>query len=279
MIKDITKIDVKLPSREFVTNKGDAGRVLVVGGNIGMCGAAAFATLSAYRMGCGLVRAHVHPENRIPMQTLVPESVISFWEEDEFGYIDECLCWADAVLVGVGLGKGEYQKRVLKRILSNCKVPLVLDADALNIISEHPFLLSKLPETTVLTPHMAELSRLTGVSVCDIKKDVFSLLEKHFKDTGACVIAKDSTTSVFMPDNKKYTCSLGDSSLSTAGTGDVLAGIIVSLLAQKMSLSDAVVSALYIHGTAGKSAGERLSQYSVMARDVIDEIPKIIKEI
>ncbi len=278
MIKDITKFDVTLPLRDFITNKGDAGRVLIVGGNIGMCGAAAFAASSAYRTGCGLVRAHVHPENRIPMQVLVPECVISLWEEDEFRYIDECLEWADAVLVGVGFGKGEYQKRVLKRIISKCKVPLVLDADALNIISQHPFLLRKLPENTVLTPHMAELSRLTGVSVEDIKKDVFACLETYFKNTCASVIAKDSVTSVYLSDNSKYTCSVGDSSLSTAGTGDVLAGVLVSLFAQKMSLCDAIVSAVYIHGAAGKSAGERLSSYSVMARDVIDQIPQIIKE-
>ena len=279
MIKDITKFDVKLPARERITNKGDAGRVLIVGGNTGMCGAAAFAATSAYRTGCGLVRAHVHPENRIPMQTLVPECVISLWEDDEYSYIDECLEWADAVLIGVGFGKGEYQKRVLKRIIANCKVPLVLDADALNIISEHPFLLSKLPENTVLTPHMAELSRLTGVSVEDIKKDVFACLSSHFKNTRASVVAKDSVTSVYVSETQRFTCSVGDSSLSTAGTGDVLAGIVVSLLAQKMSVHDALLSAVYIHGAAGKSAGERLSQYSVMARDVIEEIPKIIKEI
>ena len=129
---------ITLPSRDSVTNKGDAGRVLVVGGDVGMCGAAFFAAEPAYRMGCGLVRVYTHPENRIPLQTLLPEAVLSFWEDGaDTPILDSCLEWADAVIIGVGFGRGDRQKRILKKVIGASSGPVVVDADALNIISEH----------------------------------------------------------------------------------------------------------------------------------------------
>ena len=274
---EITKDMFSLPSRENVTNKGDAGRVLIVGADIGMCGAAAFAAESAYRSGCGLVRAYIHPENRIPMQTLVPEAVLSFWEEDKsFTSLSDAIEWADCVLVGVGFGQGEKQKQILRFVLENCKKPLVLDADALNIISKSRTLFSKIPTGTVLTPHLLELSRLTGTSVEEIKKDTFGILYKAF-DTSFNVCAKDSVTKILTTDKKEYRCSQGDSSLSTGGTGDVLAGITASLIAQGMEPSKALPISVYIHALSGKSAGQRLGPRSVIARDVIREMPNILK--
>ena len=273
---EITKEMFSLPSRENVTNKGDAGRVLIVGADVGMCGAAAFAAESAYRSGCGLVKAYIHPENRIPLQTLVPEAVLSFWEEKDFENLSVSLEWADAVLVGVGFGQGEKQKQILKFILKNCKKPLVLDADALNIISKSQALFSKIPSGSVLTPHILELSRLTGASIERIKEDTIGVLLKAF-DTNFNVCAKDSVTRIITTDKNEYQCSQGDSSLSTGGTGDVLAGMITSFAAQGMSPSKALIAGVYLHALSGKSAGQRLGVRSVIARDVIAEIPNIIK--
>ncbi len=269
---------IHLPSRNNVTNKGDAGRVLVVGGDVGMCGATFFAAEAAYRMGCGLVKIYTHPENRIPLQTLLPEAVLSFWEEGtDTPVLDAALGWADAVVVGVGLGTGEWQKKILKKVISS-PLPIVIDADALNIIAQHKTLLSHVPSKAVLTPHIAELSRLTGDSVEKIKEDTFAVLKKSFSHLDITVVAKDCKAFILTDDNEEYLSSSGDSSLSTGGTGDILAGMIASLAAQKIEPSAASVTATYLHGRAGAVAGKRLGVRSVIARDVLASISEVLKE-
>ncbi len=271
MIK-VTDEIITIPSRDGITNKGDAGRVLIIGGNVGMCGAVAFAAESAYRTGCGLVRACVHSDNRIPMQILVPEAVLSFWDDG----IDESLEWADAVVIGVGFGVGETQKKLLKKVINCCNKPVVIDADGLNILAKSQMLISHLNDKVVLTPHLAELSRLTGESIDNIKNNIFKILCDKFPRV--TVAAKSDVTCIRCLNGEEYASASGDSSLSTGGTGDVLAGMIGSFLAQGMALDRAVVSAVYLHGKAGKKAGERLGQHGVIARDVIAEIPSVLKE-
>ena len=278
-MKSLTKEIISLPSRENITNKSDAGRVLIVGADLGMCGAACFSAKAAYRSGCGLVRAHIHFENRIPMQTLVPEAVLSFWEDGvDMPNLEQGLEWAHSVLVGIGFGKGETQKRILKKIVRESKKPLVIDADGLNILSENKALLKHLPRGTVLTPHPAELSRLTGESVEDITKDPVSILEKHFNNMGITVVAKNVRTVIFHLDNTVSECSLGNSSLSTGGTGDILAGMAASFMAQGLTSDASADAAVYFHALAGRSAGEALGQRSVMAGDVVDAIHKVLKD-
>ncbi len=272
-MKHFTEKDLFLPSRACVTNKGDAGRVLVIGGNVGMCGAAAFAALGAYRTGCGLVDVYTHPDNRIILQTLVPEAVLSFWQED-LAALDMLVRRADAVLIGVGFGTGEREKKILERTMELVRAPLVIDADGLNILASSRNLISRLPENTVLTPHLLELSRLTGLEIEKVKADVFSAAEQLPVTT----VAKSAVVSIVFCDKKKVVVSSGNSSLSTGGTGDILAGMIASLLAQKMPVETAVPTAVFLHGRAGTLAGERLGERSVIARDVIDSIPHALKE-
>ncbi|MBR5460183.1 MAG: NAD(P)H-hydrate dehydratase [Clostridia bacterium] len=265
---------IRLPSRESITNKGDAGKVLIIGGDVGMCGAVAFACESAYRMGCGLVRAIVHTENRIPLQTLIPEAVLGFWDDDTL--LETSLEWADAVVIGVGFGVGEIQKKLLKIVLTECKKPIVIDADGLNILSKSRALMSKISANCVLTPHLVELSRLTGVSVDEIKKDTLGVIKKSL--SAVSVAAKSDVTVMHLASGEEYISASGNSSLSTGGTGDVLAGMIASLIAQGMDIRTALPTAVYLHGRAGVKAGERLGERSVIARDVISAICEILKE-
>ena len=269
MIK-LSDDSVRIPERSKITNKGDAGRVLIIGGDVGMCGAVAFASLAAYRSGCGLVRACVHPENRIPMQILVPEAGLSYWDDFE-----KSLDWADAVVIGVGFGIGEAQKKILKKVMDINK-PVVIDADALNIISKSSVLLSRMSDNIILTPHLAELARLSGEGIDEIKNDTFSLLRDKFPNT--TVVAKSNVTVIRCFNGEEYVSESGNSSLSTGGTGDILAGMIGSFIAQGMPIKDAVVTAVYLHGIAGKRAGESLGEHGVIARDVIEQIPLVIKE-
>ncbi len=278
-MRKIEKSSISLPDRKNITNKGDAGRVLVIGGDIGMCGAAAFASEASYRSGCGLVKAYVHPENRIPMQISVPEAVLSFWEGDaDKKCLRASLEWADAVLVGVGFGRGDIQESILDTVFSYCEKTLVIDADALNILADNKKLFSRIPENAVLTPHLAELSRLVGEDICKIKSDVFYMLEKHFSLLHINVVAKSNVTHIRFADGEQVICSSGNSSLSTGGTGDILAGMTASFLAQKMTVKNALSAAVFLHGEAGKRAGEKLGERGVIARDVIYALPEILKE-
>lgn len=273
----ITDNFISLPSRDNITNKGDAGHVLIVGGDMGMCGAAAFAAEAAYRTGCGLVRIYTHCENRIPLQTLVPEAVLSFWEQGaDTPILDSLLEWADAVVVGVGFGTGEAQKKLLRKIIDNSRVPIVIDADALNIISRHKSLFSHLGKNAILTPHLKELSRLTGLDIPEIARDTFKALRNNLR--GVNIAAKSNKTYIRIYDGSEYLSESGDSSLSTGGTGDILSGMIASLIAQKMPIEKALPSAVYLHGKAGALAGSKLGQRSVIARDVIASISDTLKE-
>ncbi len=266
--------DLTLPDRSRVTNKGDCGRLLVAGGGVGMAGAPSFSAEAAYRSGTGLVEVLTHRDNRIPLQILIPEAVVSFWDEFDTRRLGSY----SAAVIGVGMGKGSEARGLLCRLLSSLKCPTVVDADALNIISDTPELLETLGAHTVLTPHVMEFSRLTGNSVDQIKKDPLGLAKAFCQKYKTNLVLKDKISFTVLFDGTAIANTTGDSTLSKGGSGDVLAGLIGSLLAQGMPMERAVPGAVYIHGRAGESAGERLGQRGALARDVIGEIPKVIKE-
>ena len=273
----ITEDFISLPSRDNITNNGAEGHVLIIGGDVGMCGAAAFAAEAAYRSGCGLVRIYTHPDNRIPVQSLVPEAVLSFWEHGiDTPILDSCLEWADAVVIGVGFGMGDIQKKLLRKVISSCSVPFVIDADALNILSLHKSLLTHLSSNVVLTPHLGELSRLTGLEISEIKQNTLTVLRDKFD--GINIAAKSSQTYVRLSDGVEYVSESGDSSLSTGGAGDILSGMIASFIAQRMPIEKALPYAVYLHGKAGAFAGSKYGVRSVIARDVISSISEVLKE-
>ena len=251
----IEDADVKLPDRSAVTNKGDCGKLLVVGGDVGMAGAPCFSAEAAYRSGTGLVEVLTHPDNRIPVQTLIP-----------------------AVIIGVGIGRGDTARGLLDRILSSVTVPTVIDADALNIISETPEMLGGLGVHTVITPHLMEFSRLTGLSVPEIKRNMFSLAAEFAEKHCTNVVLKDKVSVVALADGTVLANTTGDSTLSKGGSGDILAGLIGSLLAQGLPMEKAVPFAVHIHGRAGERAGKRLGERGALARDVIAELAQTVKD-
>ncbi len=276
-IKDVLMLedcDIKLPDRSKVTNKGDCGRLLVAGGGRGMAGAPSFSAEAAYRSGTGLVEVLTHPDNRIPIQILIPEAVVSFWNDIDIKRINSY----SAAVLGVGMGKSNDARKLLCRLLSSLRCPTVIDADALNIISDTPQLFDLLSAHTVLTPHIMEFSRLTGKSVDEIKKDPLGQAMEFCKEYKTNIVLKDKVSFAVLSDGVAYANTTGDSTLSKGGSGDILAGLIGSLLAQGMPVEKAVPAAVYIHGRAGERAGERLGQRGALARDVIAEIPNVIKE-
>ncbi len=270
------EILASLPRRPARSSKGDFGRVLLVCGSCGMAGASYLAALGAYRAGAGLAEIFTPEKNRIILQTLIPEAVLTVYDTDrpDTDILSERLERCDAVAVGCGLGKSKASLELLKTVLKNAKIPAVIDADALNLISEHPFLL-KYAKGHIITPHMGEMSRLTGLSIDEILNDPKGVAQDFAKKHSLVCVLKDYNTVVSDGSERIYVNRSGNSGMATGGSGDVLAGVIASLLAQKhlaLSSRDAASLGVYIHGLAGDRAANMLGEYAVMATDIANNI-------
>ncbi|NLJ90234.1 MAG: NAD(P)H-hydrate dehydratase [Clostridiales bacterium] len=286
----------RLPMRKNDSHKGDYGRVLVIAGSKGMNGACYLTSLAAYRSGSGLVKALIPEDNEIAMQALLPEVILSTYErtnrlndKDKDNIVKE-LEWADVIALGPGFGKDEISFEILSLVLNKSRVPLVIDADGINILSE--ILTSKLitnnnnieerigllreilPKDTILTPHIKELSRLLNIEVSEIKDDIFNVINACTKNNHITFIAKDART-VVAYENDRFINTSGNSGMSTGGSGDVLTGIIASLIGQGLSPREGAVLGVYIHGLAGDTYSREKNQFSLIARDIIDGLAKI----
>ena len=272
----------RMPARPERSHKGSFGRVFVLGGSPGMAGAAIFAGTAAYRSGCGLVELFTAEENRIILQLGLPEAVLTLPQPGQTP--EEALAEAlsahrpSALVIGPGLGQTEQALRLLTAALRAAEAPLVLDADGLNLLAAHPELWALVPKDSILTPHPAELSRLTGLPVSRILEDVPGVAEAFAREHHVICAAKDHRTAVSDGTDTMINQS-GCSALATGGSGDVLSGIIAGLLAQKMPPFEAAALGVYLHGLAGDAAAARLSAYSVMARDVLEAIPEVLRGI
>jgi NAD(P)H-hydrate epimerase len=244
-----------------------------------MSGAAYLCGKAAYRAGTGLVKILTSEENRIILQASLPEALLEVYnakspsERD----IENATKWADVIAVGPGLGCSKGAHAVLSTVLRNSASPLVIDADALNIISKDPALWDLVPKGSVITPHPGEMSRLCGCPIDDILANVNDICIGFANAHGIVCVLKDHATAV--SDGKElYVNDTGNSGMATAGSGDVLTGIIAALMAQGMTPFAAAVLGVRIHGLAGDHAAQLLGEYSMMASDMIDSIPHVIKQ-
>lgn len=265
-----------LPPRPERSNKGDFGKVLCVCGSQGMSGASYLTALGAYRTGAGLVYIFAPEENRVILQTLIPEAVLLLYNsaEPDTDSLLQAMENCDTIVAGCGLGRSAAALTMLKCVLRNSRVPTVIDADALNLISEHPFLL-KYAKGQIITPHIGEMSRLTGLSIEDILNDTKNTAARFAAEHSLICVLKDHETAVSDGTERIYINKSGNSGMSTGGSGDVLAGIIGALCAQKhlgLSNFEAAALGVYIHGLAGDRTAEKLGEYAVMARDIADNI-------
>jgi NAD(P)H-hydrate epimerase len=269
----------KLPKRPQRSNKGTFGQVLVVGGSVGMSGAAYFSAKAAYRSGCGLVRILSPEQNRMIYQTQLPEAVLTLYNNDapDETTVKNAVCRATAIVLGVGLGTSETSKKLLKWTLEAANAPIVLDADGLNIISADKSLFKLAPEHTVITPHPLEMSRLSGLDITEITDDIAGTAERFAMSHNVVCVMKDANTAVSDGHRTMLNVS-GNSGMATGGSGDVLSGVIASLLAQGMHAFEAASLGVYIHGLAGDNAALRLSEHSVIASDIIDSLPSVFSK-
>ena len=266
--------DYKMPYREQESNKGSFGKVLNVSGSKNYIGAAYLSSKSALKTGAGYVALASCKKIIDSVSKLLPEAVY-LSTRDGIKNFDRYT----VLLIGCGLGQGFsaklYFKRFIERAYKN-NIPTVIDADGLNILACTKNL--TLPQNTVITPHPAEASRLLNRDikhVLDNLEECAKMLSKKYN----CVVVLKTHRTVICNENEIFFNQNGNSALAKAGTGDILAGIIAGLLAQKMSVFDAAKLGVYLHSRAGEIASEDLTEYSVLASDLINYITCAIKEI
>lgn len=258
-------------------HKGDFGHVLMICGGYGKMGAAVLASRAALKTGSGLVTAHVPKLGYEIMQTAAPEVMMSIDISDIiFSQVPD-LSGFTTVGTGPGLGMRSNTKKALENLLEKSDRPLVLDADALNILAEHRELLDKLPENSILTPHPKEFERLTR-KVNDHYSRI-QLQQEFAQSHKVVLVLKGGNTSIAMPDGTVFFNTTGDPGMATAGSGDVLTGVVTSLLGQSYTSTEAAVIGVYIHGLAGNLASSESSMEAVTASDIIQHLGNAFKTI
>jgi NAD(P)H-hydrate epimerase len=280
-IAAFTKEDLsRIPARKSDSNKGSYGKVLVIGGSVDMAGAAIFSARAAYLSGCGLVRILTPEENRIIIQSALPEAVLSCYQskKPEKDMIMGALQWADVIVCGPGLGKSETAKLLVHTVLEHAAVPVVLDADALNIISEETEILQRPHTQLVLTPHLGEMARLCGVTISYIKDHLLESAQEFARTYNVILAQKDARTITSIPCGMTYVNLSGNNGMATGGSGDVLTGIIAGLIAQGAEPSLAAPLGVYIHGLAGDTGVKTLGHYSLTAGGLLTALPEVFRK-
>lgn len=269
-----------LPDRPEDSNKGTYGRLLVIAGNKGMAGAAYLNAHAAYMTGAGLVRIYTSSDNREILQTLLPEAIITTYEEYNKEELLSLLTWADGVCIGSGLGMSRLSEKILKTVIEYVKVPCLIDADGLNLLAENKNYLNQMAERRfVITPHMKEMSRLTGTPVEELKADRIQILKDFISRYRITCVLKDSRTLIASEEKGIRMNLTGNSAMAKAGSGDVLAGVISGWMVQGKEAEDAAELGTYIHGLSGDLAKFEKGVYSVMARDLIEYISKALMKL
>ena len=269
-----------LPDRPEDSNKGTYGRLLVIAGNKGMAGAAYLNAHAAYMTGAGLVRIYTFSDNREILQTLLPEAIITTYEEYNKEELLSLLTWADGVCIGSGLGMSRLSEKILKTVIEYVKVPCLIDADGLNLLAENNNYLNQMAERRfVITPHMKEMSRLTGTPVEELKADRIQILKDFISRYRITCVLKDSRTLIASEEKGIRMNLTGNSAMAKAGSGDVLAGVISGWMVQGKEAEDAAELGTYIHGLSGDLAKFEKGVYSVMARDLIEYISKALMKL
>jgi len=275
------EIRTLLPSRKPRSNKGTYGKVVVFAGNREMAGAAYLAAKSAYRAGAGLVYCLIPRDIASVLQTLIPEAIVlpretsdpTDFGEKARGFLRE----AKTLLIGPGLGESPAIRTMIFELLRDFEGNILLDADGLNNIREHPEILRACKKTPLITPHPGEMARLCGKSVGEILKDPLTVAREFSRACRCITLLKDHRTVIATPEGSVWLNGTGSTALSKGGSGDVLTGLIGGLAAQGMDLAEAAVVGAFVHGKAGERIGRRMSEYAPLAGEISDEIPEILK--
>ncbi len=278
-----------LPRRPLEANKGSFGRVLVAAGSVNYIGAAYLACSGAIRVGAGLVTLAT-PASLQPILAAKLTEVTYLPLPESHGIVSSAaarlmhqqLDQYNVLLLGCGLGQNQSARRFIGTTLLRGEVtlpPLVLDADALNTLAKIPNWWQQLTSDAILTPHPGEMARLAGVSVDEVQSDRLSMAKRVAQEWQKVIVLKGACTIIAAPDGQSRVSSVANPGLASAGTGDVLSGVIAGLLAQGLSLFDAAVLGVYLHGEAGEMVKTKLGDAGMIATDLLPVLPLIIKQL
>lgn len=264
------------PRKKF-SHKNSFGRALIIAGQYGMIGAAVLSTRACLKTGAGLCKTYTPKCGYEILQVAVPENMCMTDEHFEFITDVPDVSAYTAIGIGPGIGQAKETKEALTKLFTTATIPLVIDADALNIIGEDKSLLDSIPKGSVFTPHPGELARIAGKASDHFEK--LEQIKNLSKRIEGAVLLKGAHTAIATADGSIYFNSTGNPGMATAGSGDVLTGIITSLIAQGYNSIEAAKLGVYIHGAAGDMATEKLSKHCVSATDIINCIPEFYKSI
>jgi len=240
-----------------------------------MAGAAILASKACMRSGAGKLTVHTPQTNVLPLQISIPEAILHIEPNaDTFTKPFETTAY-NAVAVGPGIGLDDATVRALRQQLHFHRGPLVMDADALNILAMHPSMMEQIPPDSILTPHKKELRGLIGASANSYEE--LQLTRKLAQKLHIYIIIKGANSAIVTPDADVIYNTTGNPGMATAGSGDVLTGIILSFLAQDYSSLQASILGTYLHGLAGDIASKNLSEESLIASDIIDYLPNAFR--
>ncbi|MEE1243599.1 NAD(P)H-hydrate dehydratase [Frisingicoccus sp.] len=266
-----------LPERRSDSNKGDYGKILVVAGSKNMSGAAYFSGYAAYAAGAGLVRILTPEANRIILQTQLPQAMISVWEEMTDEQLKSIILWADAVVIGPGIGTAEVTAERIRKILPLVKCPMVIDADGLNLLAKHREWYDFLGKDVIVTPHMGEMSRLTGKGIDELKADRARAAKAYAKEHGIVCVLKDSSTVVSDGTSVFYN-QTGNHGMATGGSGDVLSGIIGAYTGSGVDSFRSAYMSAFLHGCAGDEAAKGFSARGMTSVEIIEGLIQVLKK-
>ncbi len=275
-IVETTVRSIFRPRHKFA-HKGVFGHALLIMGSYGKMGAAILATKACLRAGVGLVTVHVPTCGYDIMQVAAPEAMVSLDEDAHIFTRVYDIHKYSTIALGCGLSTKNKTRNALCYVLKNISAPVVLDADALNILGQSPDWLDLMPKNSILTPHLKEFERLFGTSENDFERN--ELQRQKAKEFGVYVILKGANTCIATPQGECYFNSTGNPGMGTAGSGDVLTGILSGLLAQHYSPLEACILGVYLHGLAGDIAAAQKGQEALIASDITDFLGEAFKQI
>jgi len=272
--------------RDFNGHKGRYGHLLVIAGSTGKTGAAALCSNAAMRTGTGLVTLGIAKSLNKRIEPLVIEPMTHPLSEKEKGFLsDNCLDEIQTILkgkqalaMGPGLGTKKGTKKLIKKLIEKSKVPLILDADAINCIADDPGILKKKKALAVLTPHPGEMARLCSMTTQDVQADRINIAKNFAMDHDVVLVLKGAGTIVSLPNGRSFICPTGNPGMASGGMGDVLTGMIAGFCAQGFSPEDASLAGVYIHGMCADILAEEIGSFGFVANDMIQIIPKTIHQ-
>ncbi|MFT3984700.1 MAG: NAD(P)H-hydrate dehydratase [Lachnospiraceae bacterium] len=271
--------DLVFAKRPAYSNKGTFGKALIIAGSEAMAGAAVLASKACLKSGCGMVQVFTHEKNRQVLIESLPEAIVTVYgKEIDSPLLYKAMEWADIIGIGPGISLGLSAETLLREVLLQTGKPLVIDADAISLLSGQKRLLhAKQNRTIIMTPHIGEYCRFMQLEKSEVINDLIGAARKLSEEYGVICACKDARTVTAEPSGLCRINSNGNSGMASAGTGDVLFGIICSLLAQGMQPFDAASYGVYLHGAAGDLASLRCGERGMLASDLIDAMREYLQ--